>query len=125
MTAGGAPTVLVIEDEDLLRQAVAAMLRKRGFRVIEAGDGAIGTELFPNKAVIDAILLDMTLPLRTGAEVFETIREVRPDVRVILTSAHGPETFGGKQMPWAYIRKPYRTNDLIELLRLACQRTSL
>jgi CheY-like chemotaxis protein len=124
---GGLPgTVLVIEDEDVLRQAVAAMLRKRGFRVIEAGDGATGTELFLNsKTVIDAILLDMTLPVRTGAEVLEAIREVRPDVRVILTSAYGPDTFGGKQLPWAYIRKPYRINELIELLHLACQRTSL
>ena len=57
-------TVLVIEDEDVLRYAVATMLRKRGFHVIEAGDGATGTELFRNnQTTIDAILLDMTLPI--------------------------------------------------------------
>ena len=118
-------TVLVIEDEDVLRQAVATILRKRGLHVIEAGDGATGTELFRNnQTMIDAILLDMTLPIVTGPEVFEAICHVRPDVKVILTSAYGPDSFGGKQTPWAYIRKPYRTSELIELLRRACQRTS-
>jgi CheY-like chemotaxis protein len=118
-------TVLVIEDEDVLRYAVATMLRKRGFHVIEAADGATGTELFHNNQTrIDAILLDMTLPIITGSEVFEAVRRVRPDVRVILTSAYGPDSLGGKRTPWAYIRKPYRTSELIELLRRACQRTS-
>jgi PAS domain S-box-containing protein len=118
-------TVLVIEDEAVLRQAVATMLRKRGFHVIEAGDGAAGAELFHNNpAAIDAILLDMTLPTMAGSEVFEAIRRIRPDVKVILTSAYGPDTLGSKQTPWAYIRKPYRTSELSELLHRACQRTS-
>jgi CheY-like chemotaxis protein len=118
-------TVLVIEDESALRQAVAAMLRKWGFRVIEAADGATGTELFRhNPAAIDAVLLDMTMPVMDGTEVFEAMRQIRPDVKVILTSAYGADSLDGTQTPWAYIRKPYRARELSDLLRRACQRTT-
>jgi nitrogen-specific signal transduction histidine kinase/CheY-like chemotaxis protein len=118
-------TVLVIEDESSLRQAVAAMLRKWGFRVIEAADGATGTELFRrNPAMIDAVLLDMTMPMMGGTEVFEAMRQIRPDVKVILTSAYGADSLDGTQTPWAYIRKPYRARELSELLRRACQGAS-
>jgi CheY-like chemotaxis protein len=117
-------TVLVIEDESALRHAVVAMLRKSGFCVIEAADGAAGTELFRhNPTAIDAVLLDMTMPMMSGAEVFEAIRQIRPDIKVILTSAYGADIFDATQTPWAYIRKPYRTRELSELLRRACQRT--
>jgi two-component system, cell cycle sensor histidine kinase and response regulator CckA len=117
-----AGTILMIEDEESLRQAVATMLRKRGFRVIEAGDGATGTQLFQtNHAIIDAILLDMTLPIMTGSEVFKTMLRVRPDIKVILTSAYGHDKLDVEQTPWAYIRKPYRIAELSELLGRACQ----
>jgi PAS domain S-box-containing protein len=119
---GPAGTILMIEDEEVLRQAVATMLRKRGFRVIEAGDGATGMELFRNHGeTVDAVLLDMTLPTMGGAEVFGAIRQVRPNAKVILTSAYSHNSVGGEQAPWAYIRKPYLTSELSELLRRACQ----
>jgi DNA-binding NtrC family response regulator len=112
----------MIEDEESLRQAVATMLRKRGFRVIEAGDGATGARLFEtNHAIIDAILLDMTLPIMTGSEVFKVMLRVRPDIKVILTSAYGHDKLGVEQTPWAYIRKPYRISELSELLDRACE----
>jgi PAS domain S-box-containing protein len=115
-------TILMIEDEEVLRQAVAAMLRKRGFRVIEAADGATGMEFFRNhRETVDAVLLDMTLPAMGGAEVFAAIRQLRPEVKVILTSAYSHNAVGGEQAPWAYIRKPYVTSELSELLRRACQ----
>jgi two-component system cell cycle sensor histidine kinase/response regulator CckA len=57
----------VIEDEDPLRVAIAKMLRKGGYTVIEARDGASGVELFRARALeIDVVLLDMTLPENPG-----------------------------------------------------------
>jgi DNA-binding NtrC family response regulator len=61
--------------------------------------------------------------MMSGAEVFEAIRQIRPDIKVILTSAYGADIFDTTQTPWAYIRKPYRTRELSGLLRRACQRT--
>jgi CheY-like chemotaxis protein len=116
-------TVLVVEDEHILRSAVANMLRKSGFVVIEAGDGIAGARLFgASAATIDVILLDMTLPGMPGQEVLHAIRRIRPDMKVILTSAYSQDAFAnlGGGPPWGYIRKPYRLAELTNLLREAC-----
>ena len=123
-SAGATGTVLVVEDEHVLRNAVASMLRKTGFAVIEAGDGIAGARVFgDNAAIIDVILLDMTLPGMSGQDVLQAVRRIRPDAKVILTSAYSQDAFAtlGGAPPWGYIRKPYRVADLTSLLRDACR----
>ena len=118
-----AGTVLVVEDEEILRLAVSKMLRKAEFHVIEAGDGTAGANLFrANERRIDVVLLDLTLPGMSGREVLEELRRSRPDVKVILTSAFGEGralSLIGEQIPWSYLRKPYQTSELTSLLRRA------
>ncbi len=114
-------TILVVEDEEDLRRAVAKMLRRRGFSVIEANDGRIGVDLFEAHATeIDVVLLDLTLPGKTGREVLEEVRRMRPDVNVILTTAYSQQealkTTGGRES-WLYLRKPYRIAEVIDILR--------
>ncbi len=117
-----AGTVLLVEDEGVLRHGVSAILRNAGFHVIEASDGVAGVELFrQNHRMIDVILLDLTLPLMTGLEVLSSVRQIRPDVKVILTSAYSDEGLHFEHAPWGYIRKPYRSNELCQLLLRACQ----
>ena len=116
-----AGTVLVVDDEEMLRIAVCKMLRKERYTVIEAGDGDAALELFrANAAEIGIILLDMTLPGISGKKLFEELRRIRPDVRVILTTAYTKEMATnaiGTQQAWGFIRKPYHIADLIGLLR--------
>lgn len=117
--AGG--TVLIVEDEEILRAATSKMLRKAGFTVIEAGDGATGVALFQaNREKIDVVLLDMTLPGLSGREVVDELRRVQPGTKVVLTTAYSQDiavkAFDG-QHPWHFIRKPYRLRDLTDLLR--------
>jgi len=118
-----AGTVLVVEDEEILRLAVSKMLRKAEFHVIEAGDGTAGANLFrANERRIDVVLLDLTLPGMSGREVLEELRRIRPDVKVILTSAFSEGkalSLIGEQIPWSYLRKPYQTSELTSLLRRA------
>ena len=120
----GAATVLVIEDEEALRLAVSKMLRKLGFSVAEASDGPAGLDLFRgNERKYDAVLLDLTLPGKSGREVFEELRRMRPDVKVIITTAYGHDSVRkaiGEQEPWLFIRKPYRLSDLADLIRSGC-----
>ena len=123
----GGGTVLVVEDEDALRLAVSKMLRKRGFSVVEASDGRAGVDQFRgNEREIDVVLLDLTLPGMTGREVLEELRRIRPDVKVILTTAYNKDSalaaIGGQQ-PWLYIRKPYRLSEVTDLLRNVCPHT--
>jgi CheY-like chemotaxis protein len=114
-------TVLVVEDEDALRLAVSGMLRKKGLRVIEANDGSSALELVRTREdVIDVMLLDVTLPGASSRAVFEEARELRPDLKVILTSAHSREkidtSFAGLRIE-RFIRKPFQFVDLMGLLQ--------
>jgi PAS domain S-box-containing protein len=120
-TGNTAGAVLVVEDEDTLRLAVSKMLRRKGFSVIEASDGAEAVDLFRTTYEdIGVVLLDMTLPGLDGHEVFAELRAVRPDVKVVLTSAYGQEmvapSFKTSQVR-GFIRKPYQSGDLVQLLR--------
>jgi two-component system cell cycle sensor histidine kinase/response regulator CckA len=122
--ASPATTVLIVEDEMCLRTPVTKILISKGFRVIEAADGRTALECFRERqAEIDVILLDMTLPQMSGPEVFEELRALRQDVRVVFTSAYDEEAVMkavGCGAPWAYIQKPYRPSDLANLLRMVC-----
>ncbi len=116
-------TVLFIEDEDTLRSAVTEMLLKRNFHVIEAADGASAIERFQaDPAGIGVVLLDLSLPGMQGGEVFEELRRIRPDVKVILSTACSWETAMseiGACTPAGFIQKPYRTDELVRLLQKA------
>jgi PAS domain S-box-containing protein len=119
-------TVLVVEDEEELRFAVSKMLRKEGFSVIEAGDGTTGASLFlANEHQIDVVLLDLTLPGMSGQNLLAELNQIRPGVKVILTTAYSRDiafSSMGKQPPWSYIRKPYQFGEIVSLLRMACDK---
>ena len=115
--------VLVVEDEDALRQAVVAMLRMTGFAVLEAADGTAAIDLLrANGNKIDVILLDMTIPGATSHEVVAEAAQARPNIRVILTSAYSQEMLkppmSASQIR-GFIRKPYQIGDLVQTLRKA------
>jgi two-component system cell cycle sensor histidine kinase/response regulator CckA len=114
-------TVLVVEDEDNLRQPIVTMLRKSGFEVLEAADGTSAIDLLrANGARIDAVLLDMTIPGASSREVVGAAANVRPDIKVILTSAYSRAMIEGSM--WApqirsFIRKPFQFGELVKTLR--------
>ncbi|SPE43256.1 Multi-sensor hybrid histidine kinase (fragment) [Candidatus Sulfopaludibacter sp. SbA3] len=116
-------TVLFVEDEESLRSVIAKCLRRKNFQVIEAADGAAAIEILKSDpGGIGVVLLDVTLPGISGAELLDELRWIRPEVKVILSTAYSRETamrgFGGRDV-WGFIRKPYRTDDLVNLLRHA------
>jgi PAS domain S-box-containing protein len=113
-------TVLVVEDEAVLRAAVSALLRKKGFSVIEANDGTAAVDLIhARKDEIDMMLLDVTLPGLSSREVLEQARHLRPHLKVVITSAYSRDaveaSFAGLQVE-RFIRKPFRLDDLIGVL---------
>ncbi len=119
-------TVLVVEDEETLRVPVSKLLRKKGFSVIEAPDGIAAGELFrAHHHEVDVVLLDMTLPGMSGREVLAAMRQVRPDVNVILTTAYSQQealAILDGQEPLGFIRKPYQISELVNSLQEACRR---
>jgi DNA-binding NtrC family response regulator len=116
-------TVLIVEDEAPLRQAVVKELNNTGFKVLEAPDGTTAINfLKANVEKIDVILLDMTIPGASSAEVIAEAAKIRPDIRVILTSAYSEEMvtapLPGSRI-WRFIRKPFQLADLVKTLRRA------
>src|SRR6516165_11196055 len=85
-------TVLIVEDEHLLRLAVAKMLGKAGFGVLEANNGSDAIELLRAKGrAIDVLLLDLTLPGAPSHEVLAQAVQAGPNMKVILTSAYNED----------------------------------
>jgi PAS domain S-box-containing protein len=116
-------TVLVVEDEDPLRQAVVKMLRKTLFVVLEANNGSAAIDLLrANRGKIDAILLDMTIPGASSHQVIAEAAQTQPNIRVILTSAYNQDMLS---LPMSashisgFIRKPFQLGDLVKMLRSA------
>jgi CheY-like chemotaxis protein len=117
--------VLVAEDEDLVRELAIEVLDAHGFDAIAARHGGEALSLFSEHAEhIDAVLLDLSMPVLDGASVLGEMRKQKPSVRVVLTSGYeSPEaplpSSGG---PISFLQKPYRADKLVEQLRalLAC-----
>jgi len=113
-------TVLVVEDEDPLRRPVAKMLQKTGFTVIEASDGYAALQAIrsPQKQ-IDVLLLDVTLPGAPSSDVFAQAQLLRPEMKVIITSAYSREMAAASLAGTVehFIRKPYRLGELLDLVQ--------
>lgn len=80
-------TILLVEDESLLRGLVATFLRAEGFFVVEAADGPEGVDRFSDSGPFDLVLLDLNLPGFSGVEVCRRIKLVEPSQRVMICSA--------------------------------------
>ena len=81
-----AETILVVDDEVLIRMVIAEHLRDCGYRVIEAGDGDEAIEVLQADDRIDIVFSDIQMPNRNGFELAQWVRRERPNVKVILTS---------------------------------------
>ena len=116
----GGGTVLLVEDEEYLRIPVSNLLRRRGFRVIEAADGEGAIEAVRDKGdSIDVMLLDLTLPGMPGTAVAAEAARIRPDLKIVLTTAYSRRAAGNAltaPQVKGFIRKPYEIRELTRLL---------
>jgi len=109
-------TVLVIDDEEIVRIVTQQVLEELGFNVITAVDGRQGVDLYKaNADRIDVVLLDMTMPYLNGEEVYREIRQISADVAVILSSGYDEQEAIGQfseEGVAGFLQKPYRANEL-------------
>ena len=117
----GHGTILLVDDEEGVRHVGSAMLETLGFCVLTAADGAGALDVYrAHRDEITCVLLDMTMPRIGGAETFQALREMDPNVRVLLCSGyseqHVSQQFSGAG-PAGFIQKPYRMATLQEKLR--------
>jgi len=104
-----------------VRVIAKTVLEEAGFTVVTANDGREGLEVFRQRAdEIVGVLLDMTMPMMCGDEVYREIRKTRSDVPVILSSRYNEEETlqQVKEKGHAgFIQKPYRPQALIDMVR--------
>jgi CheY-like chemotaxis protein len=89
--------------------------------VMEAADGSSALQRLRGTQPIDVVILDITIPGATSQEVFAEVRRLRPEARVLITSAHPQElavkALGGPIRD--FIRKPYRVAEVVQMIRHA------
>ncbi|KKK57073.1 hypothetical protein LCGC14_3058170, partial [marine sediment metagenome] len=118
--SGGEETVLIIEDEEQIRELAESLLNRYGYSVITATDGEEGLDIYKEqKESIDIILLDLTMPNMSGQIVFERIQSINSDVKVIICSGQSDEDIreGILSTAGGFLKKPYRVNDLARTVR--------
>jgi len=106
-------TVLIIDDEDLVRDVVARMIEDLGYAAITATDGPAGLAIV-DSLPIDAVLVDLTMPRMGGIEVVNALRERRPELPIVLCSGFDRE--GRSVRADAYLPKPFRIDALDQTL---------
>ncbi len=117
---GGDETILIIDDEDTVRNFVEFLLKKFGYTVITAPDGRTGLDYYKkNSAEIDLVILDLTMPMMSGQMVLEKLMLINPEVRVIISSGYGEDIVKRGILTHArgYVTKPYQINELISEVR--------
>ncbi len=107
--------VLIVDDEETVRQVVQSMLERMGYNVIVAEDGAAGVKAFENhRHRVGAVLLDLTMPVMSGGEAYRRIMEIDPAARVLVMSGFNEtaavEHFGGVKVD--FIQKPFKPATL-------------
>jgi two-component system, cell cycle sensor histidine kinase and response regulator CckA len=114
--SAGRKTILVLDDEDLVRGLLIRRLEALGYDTISASDGDQGVSVFRERMnEIDLVMLDYKMPKVNGVEAFGELIRIKPDVKVILSSGYTEdvvmENFPG-QRPACVLHKPYKMEKL-------------
>lgn len=119
----GRGLVLLVDDEVEVRATARAMLEHLGYSVTEASDGGAGVAVFRAKqAEIVAVLLDWTMPIMDGEEVFRVLRDLSPTLPVILSSGYTEYDARRRGMPEGlsgFLQKPYTIRQLADAMAAA------
>jgi PAS domain S-box-containing protein len=115
--AGGSETILLVEDEDALREVTARMLTRNGYRVLSAAGGAEAIEAATNHEEIDLLITDVVMPHMLGREVATRVVELRPNVGVLFISGYAQPVLGSRgtlDAGVALLEKPFAESALLD-----------
>jgi two-component system cell cycle sensor histidine kinase/response regulator CckA len=119
---GGKETILLVDDEPLVRNFGRSVLEGYGYRVLLAGDGEEAVEMYrQDPSRIDLVLLDLTMPRLSGREALRELLGINPQVRVLLASGYSAEhlTEQDREHILGFLHKPYRPETLVRSVRNA------
>ncbi|MGD9230814.1 MAG: response regulator, partial [Desulfobacterales bacterium] len=112
----GNETVLLVDDEDMVIEGCREMLTKVGYNVLIAKNGKNAIEIYKeNQDKIDIVIIDMIMPELSGGETYDKLKEMNPDINVLLSSGHsidGQATQILERGCNGFIQKPFNINVL-------------
>ena len=123
--------VLVIDDEDVIRQTIRKQLDGSGFEIIEANDGEQGIDLLntlDNPLTVDVIICDIRMPKINGIEAIAYFRKEYPSTPIIVLTGYPDVTLATdllKQGVTDYLTKPVDKQSLVEVVKKAAQQRTL
>jgi CheY-like chemotaxis protein len=117
----GKETILLVEDEDFIRDIVRLTLESKGYKVFTARDGVSAIQLYENhKQEIDLVITDFGLPGMTGIDELKKLKELNPEVKVVFTSGFLEQDNMSKLLVAgvkAFIQKPYQPSSVLQTVR--------
>jgi two-component system cell cycle sensor histidine kinase/response regulator CckA len=118
---GGTETVLVAEDDEVIRNLTSSILGEFGYTVIVAKDGIDAVrEFLENRDRISLLLLDVIMPRKSGKDAYEEIRTIRPDIKVLFISGYNSDMIskeGILEKGSSFISKPVSPSELLQKVR--------
>ena len=118
----GSGTILVVDDEEAIRNVMRRTLERAGFKVLTSADGPEGLKAYAeHRAEIRAIVLDVTMPTMSGEETLRRLRAIDPHVPVVLSSGYSEQEatkrFTDAGGPDAFVEKPFTPRQLVDRMR--------
>jgi CheY-like chemotaxis protein len=113
-------TVLVVEDEPVVRGVILEMLGEQGFRTLEAVDGPSGLKILRDHARVDLLITDVGLPGMNGRQLADQARETRPDLKILFITGYAESVAiseGFLQPGMEMITKPFDLDHLSQRIR--------
>jgi two-component system response regulator PilR (NtrC family) len=118
--------VLFVDDEENMRIMMRILLQKDGYEVDVAEDGSVALSMY-SKGKYDLVIQDITMPGMNGLELLEKLKEINPQVQVIIVTAHSTWERAVEAMrlgAYDYIKKPFDNNDLRAAVQRALQHSA-
>jgi two-component system cell cycle sensor histidine kinase/response regulator CckA len=117
----GAETTLLVDDEDMIIEVGQGVIKKLGYKVLTAKSGKEAIEIYKkNHDRIDLVILDMIMPEMGGGETYDKLKEINPDIKVLLSSGYsidGQATEILERGCNGFIQKPFNMADLSKKIR--------
>lgn len=120
----GNERILVIDDEEHVGEVIGGMLTDLGYAVTTVQSGKAAIDLLKKKKRFDLIVLDMNMPTMGGRETFYKLKELHPDVRVVISTGYSNTSLDGSPLRQAVdgvLQKPYQLEDLSHAVRAALE----
>lgn len=117
----GSETVLVVDDEEMIIAMYQNILKRLGYKVLSAGGGKEAIQIYKeNKGKIDMVILDMIMPEMGGRDVYDKLKEINPDVKVLLSTGYSLQNQVAEILEQGFvgfIQKPFNIRELSQIIR--------